>query len=149
MRKQNIAAFPNETWSSERVKELTMRKINDSKAAGHSHTPRRARRGVASAAIAAALVLAFAGTAFAAWLFLKPSEVAERFGNSALSAAFDSDTAVNINKSVTSGDYTFTLLAVVSGGDVSGMPYFSADVRNDRTYAVVAIQNADGTPFED
>ncbi|NLJ71447.1 MAG: hypothetical protein GX333_00360 [Syntrophomonadaceae bacterium] len=96
----------------------------------------------------AVLVLAFvliSSTAFAAWYFLKPSEVANTFENKALSAAFDSENAININSSITSGDYTFTLLGVVSGKDISDLPYSSDTVQNERTYAVLAIQNADGT----
>ena len=98
----------------------------------------------AVAAVVAAIVL-ISTTAFAAWYFLKPSEVAEKFENPALSAAFDSDTAVNINKSVTSGDYTVTMLAAVSGNDITDMPYYNSDeIISDRTYAVIAIQRVDG-----
>jgi hypothetical protein len=45
-----------------------MRKINNSKTAEYSHTPRRARKRFASVAIAAVLVIALAGTALAAAL---------------------------------------------------------------------------------
>ncbi|MDR2446490.1 MAG: DUF4179 domain-containing protein [Treponema sp.] len=100
------------------------------------------------AAVVAAIMLITA-TAFAAWHFLSPGDVADKTGNTALKAAFYSETAVNINESVTSGGYTFTMLAVVSGKDITDMPYYSADVQDERTYAVVAIQNADGTPFGD
>lgn len=87
-------------------------------------------------------------TAFAAWHFLKPSQVADRFKDYALSAAFESETAVNINDSVTSGDYTFTLLAIVTGKDITDYPYYSdGNILDDRTYAVTAIQKADGSPM--
>jgi len=60
-----------------------------------------------------------------------------------------SETAVNINASVTSGDYIFTFLAVASGKDISDGQYFKdGELRNDRTYAVLAIQYTDGTPFD-
>jgi hypothetical protein len=109
-----------------------------------------ARRSFSAAAIIAAVFLLSTATALAAWYFLKPAEVANRVGNQTLSAAFDSDTAVNINKSVTSGDYVFTLLAAVSGNDITDMPYCqNGKVSPDRTYAVIAIQNADGSPIDD
>jgi hypothetical protein len=107
-----------------------------------------ARRSFGTAAVIAAVLLA-ATTAFAAWHFLKPSDVADKAGNHVLSAAFESETAVNINASATSGDYTFTLLAVVTGKDISDMPYYSnGALQNDRTYAVLAIQKVDGTFFD-
>ncbi|MDR0876302.1 MAG: hypothetical protein LBN12_08850 [Clostridiales Family XIII bacterium] len=103
----------------------------------------RRRRPVPRALVAVVLALVLVPTAaFAAWHFLQSGEVADE----ALRAAFESDTAVNINESVTSGDYTFTLLAIVTGRDISDLPYTSDSVQDDRTYAVLAIQNADGTP---
>jgi hypothetical protein len=49
---------------------------------------------------------------------------------------------------VTSGDYIFTLLALVSGEDITDMPYYSdGEISLDRIYAVIAIQNADGSPM--
>ena len=104
---------------------------------------------VALAASIMAIVL-IGTTAFAAWYFLNPSEVAQKFENAALSAAFKSDTAVNINKSIVSGNYKFTLLAAVAGKDITDMPYYNSDeIQNDRTYAVIAIQNADGTAISE
>ena len=96
-------------------------------------------------AVAAALVL-LCSAALAAGVLLRPSEVAQQFGGKTLSAAFDSESAVNINETVTSGDYTFTLLAVVSGKDLTDLPYGDS-TQADRTYAVLAIQKADGTPM--
>ncbi|GHU35185.1 hypothetical protein FACS1894105_03370 [Clostridia bacterium] len=99
------------------------------------------------AAVIAAVCLT-ATTAFAAWNLFKPGEIAEMFGGSQLSAAFESESAVNINESVTSGDYIFTLLASVNGVDISDRPYYvNGEISDDRLYAVVAIQNADGTPM--
>lgn len=105
------------------------------------------RRSLRTVSIAALFILMFSTTAFAAWHFLKPADVAKEFENHALSAAFDSKTAININQSVTSGDYIFTLLAVVSGSDISDTPYDSEGIQDGRTYALVAFQNADGRPW--
>jgi len=99
------------------------------------------------AAVAAALAI-FTTTAFAAWHFLNASEVADIFNNSALSAAFESENAININTSVTSGDYIFTLLAIVSGKDIKEHPIYSnGEILSDRTYSVLAIQKTDGSPM--
>ena len=108
-----------------------------------------AKRSFRTAAVAVMAFALITTTAFAAWYFLKPSEVADHFKDYALSAAFESETAVNINASVTSGDYTFTLLAIVTGKDITDMPYYSEEVQDERTYVVVAIRNADGTPMPD
>ena len=101
-----------------------------------------------TAVIAAAIIMLLATTVFAAWHFLTPSEVADKLEKPALSAAFDSENAININKSITSGDYIFTLLAIVSGKDISDQQYFSNyELRNDRSYIMTAIQRADGNPM--
>jgi hypothetical protein len=105
------------------------------------------KRKLSTAAVVIAAILMISTTAFAAWYFLKPAEVAERFENNTLSAAFESNDAFNINQSVTSGDYIITLLGIVSGKDITDMPTFSDNILDERTYAVVAIQNADGTPM--
>jgi hypothetical protein len=107
------------------------------------------RRSLSAVAAVAAAVLLITTTAFAAWYFLNPSDVAEKVGDRALSAAFTGEDAININASATSGDYIFTLLAVVSGSDLTDMPYYSnGDLRDDRTYTVLAIERADGAPID-
>jgi hypothetical protein len=107
-----------------------------------------ARLSIRMVAVAVIAVMLVTSTALAAWGLLKPSEIAERFGNEKLEAAFESEDAVVINESVTSGDYTFTLLGVVSGKDITdGFFYSNGALVDDRTYAVVAIQKADGTPM--
>ncbi|AFL98516.1 hypothetical protein Desde_0019 [Desulfitobacterium dehalogenans ATCC 51507] len=107
------------------------------------------RRSFSTVAAAAMALVIFATTAFAASYFLKPSDVANQLGDKTLSAAFDSPTAVNINQSITSGDYTFTLLGLVSGKDITDNPAYNSngDILGDRTYTVVAIQKKDGSPM--
>jgi len=103
--------------------------------------------GTVAAAFLIAMVITT--TVFATWYFMRPSEIAEHVGDTALSAAFESDTAININHSITSGDHIFTLLAVVSGEDISDHPIYNStgEIQSDRTYAVLAIQSADGSPM--
>lgn len=107
------------------------------------------RRSLGTVAAAVLAFMVLTTTAFAAWYFLHPSEVADNVGNTALSTAFESNSAININESVTSGVHTFTLLAIVSGEDISDHPIYSitGEIQSDRTYAVVAVQKTDGSPM--
>ncbi|AUS95354.1 hypothetical protein CDQ84_16190 [Clostridium thermosuccinogenes] len=104
------------------------------------------RRRIAVALIAA-FTLIMSGSAFAAWKLLSPKQVAENFGDKTLAKAFDSENAVQINKSVTSGDYTFTLLGMTSGKNLSDFKSSVQDIHPDRTYAVVSIERKDGSPI--
>ena len=138
------AMSSTETPAPELVQKVKYRQIKEEPVLKKT-TIRRSFSTVAAAVMAFVLITT---TAFAAWYFLKPSEVADKFEDTALSAAFESESAVNINESITSGDYTFTLLAIVSGKDITDHPTFSnGEIRNDRTYAVTAIQKADGSPM--
>ena len=102
--------------------------------------------GAMIAAIVAVVLIST--TVFAAWNLLKPSEVASKFENNSLAAAFEGETAININESITSGAYKFTLLAMVSGEDLTDMPYYNdGEIKNDRTYVVLALAYADGSPM--
>lgn len=107
----------------------------------------RSRHWVRLCAVAAAALL-LSGTAMAAWTFLRPAQVPEQFNDHDLSAAFDSEDAIEIDASATSGGYTFTLMALVSGEGLSDYLTTGALVEPERTYAVLAIQNADGTPLD-
>jgi hypothetical protein len=99
--------------------------------------------------LAAAFVIAASATALAAWHFLKPSGVVNEIGDGALRAAFAGDEAININASVASGDYIFTLPAVASGKDISDMPQYSnGELQSGRSYAVLAIQKTDGAAID-
>jgi len=98
------------------------------------------------AIVAAVVVLAM--TACAAWQFLKPSDVASQLDDAALSAAFASKDSVKMKESITSGDYTYTLLGLVSGKDITNYPYYRNEkIRSDRTYVLLAIQRVDGSPI--
>ncbi len=104
----------------------------------------------ATAMIAAAVLLAGSVTAVAAWKYLTPDKVAEVMENEGLAAAFQGDDAIFINETQEYGNYKVTLLGIVSGKSLS--EYLSEDeagnctVHDDRTYAVTAIENADGSP---
>lgn len=95
------------------------------------------------------LLLCGSATAFAAWKYMTPGEIAIEYGDEKLAAAFDSKDAIVLDESQTSGKYTVTLLGMVSGSNLSGFCADSKQASSARTYAVVAIAKADGTPMPD
>lgn len=138
------ALSSTETPNPELVQRVKNRQILE----GSTLRKTTIKRSFSMAAAAVITLIIFTTTAFAAWYYLKPSDIANKFNDSALSAAFESESAVNINQSITSGNYTFTLLATVSGSDLTDHPFNSnGEILSDRTYAVLAIQKADGSPM--
>ena len=94
------------------------------------------------AAVAAALL---AVSAYAAVTLLLPRDVAREAGNEALAAAFESETAVEVNETKTVGDYKVTLMGLVSGEGLSRVESLPGGVTRDKTYAVLAYARTDGT----
>ncbi|MDR0903215.1 MAG: hypothetical protein LBM59_01110 [Ruminococcus sp.] len=148
----------NEIWSADRIKELTMEKL-PKKSVQYNKMLRRAS---VIAGVAAAVAMSGIGV-YAAFTYLSPSEVANELNypevakqfeiQTSLTQGAETDTTGGVEASaiaaepvsITSGDYTFTLLGVTSGADLTVM---REDAEAGRTYAVVAIENADGTPFD-
>lgn len=85
-------------------------------------------------------------TVYAAWQYLSPGNVAEKMRDVKLAEAFRQEQALLINETQSYGGYDVTLLGLISGETLSGYSHYSGGgIRSDRTYAVVAIANADGT----
>lgn len=103
--------------------------------------------------VAAALTLLIGSMGvFAGWKYLAPEKVVEQvFEDSLLSKAFQTENAVLVNETKESGGYQITLLGIVSGKGLSDYTEWGEEgkVEDDKTYAVVAIENADGTPRPD
>ncbi len=115
---------------------------------------KRKRLEVSIATMVAAFVLGLSSvTVYAAWKYLSAADVAQNVEDTKLAKAFVSEQAFLINETQCYGDYRATLLSIVSGemlstysqGDVGG----NNNIPEDRTYAVVAIERADGTPMPD
>ena len=105
---------------------------------------------VPAAILAASLTLAIGSTAvFAAWKYLSPAQVAEELNDRKLVEAFQGEDAVSVDETQEYGGYRVTLLGAVSGKNIS--EYMPADgkgnVEEDRFYAVVAMERADGVPM--
>lgn len=99
------------------------------------------RTGLVAAAVAAALTV----TAAAAVVMLRPRDVAQRAGNEALAAAFESQDAITVNDTKTVGEYDVTLMGLVSGEGLSQVESLPGGVARDKTYAVLAYARTDGT----
>jgi len=107
------------------------------------------RKRLSVALVAAAITLTMSISAFAACNFFNPKQVAEHLGDKTLAQAFDDKNAIEINKSVDSGDYHFTLHGIVSGKDISDFKGSAEKVNPNRTYAVVSIAKKDGSKMPD
>ena len=83
---------------------------------------------------------------FAAWKYLAPDKVAEKFEDSRLADAFTEENAVLVNETQSYGGYDVTLLGVISGKELSDYTD-EAKLSEGKTYSVVAIKNTDGSPM--
>lgn len=92
--------------------------------------------------VAAAVCILFA-TAFAAVHMLNAKEAASALGDEALAKYFDE--CGSPTETVTDGAYRATVLGLVSGKNLSELEQSSREVLPERTYAVVAVEKADGT----
>ncbi len=103
------------------------------------------------AVLAASLLFAISSlTVFAAWRYLSAEDVAQEMQDDRLMEAFSGSDAVLVNETQSYGGYEVSLLGLVSGKALSDQPRFSGkSVLADRSYAVVAIRNEDGTPMPD
>ena len=108
-------------------------------------------RRISVAVMTAALVLGVTSlTAYASWRYLSAREVAEEVKDFQLSDAFLSEDAIYVNEVQSYGGYRITLLGMVSGDNLSQYPrVHNNTLLTDRTYAVVTIENEDGTPMPD
>lgn len=97
------------------------------------------------AVLIAASIALLAVSVSAAVAWLTPAQVAEEHGQPLLAEAFNGPDAITVNETVESGDFSITLLGLVSGENLDTL---NPDVDAARTYAVLALRNLDGTPLE-
>lgn len=109
---------------------------------------RKNRIPAAVLASAATLVIGSAAV-MAAARYLTPGQIAERHEDRKLMEAFQGEDALLVNETQEYAGYRVTLLGAVSGKSIS--EYLPEDdqgrVEDDRFYAAVAIERADGTPM--
>lgn len=92
----------------------------------------------------AACIAALAVSVSAAYVWLTPAQVAEEYGQPLLAEAFSGPDAVAVNETVESGDFSITLLGLVSGRNLDTL---NPDLEQDHTYSVLALRRLDGTPL--
>ena len=111
----------------------------------------RRRRMPVAALIAVGVLIMGSITVVAAYQFLSPAEVATEVQDDALEQAFSGENAILVNETQEIAGYRITLLGSVSGKNISS--YLTTDdsgnIKADRTYTVVAMEHADGTPMPD
>lgn len=111
----------------------------------------RRRRMPVAALLAVGVLIMGSITAVAAYQFLSPAEVATEVQDDALEQAFSGEDAIRVNETQEIAGYRITLLGSVSGKNISS--YLTTDdndtIKEDRTYTVVAVEHADGTPMPD
>ena len=94
------------------------------------------------AVLAAACAALLAVSVSAAMLWLTPAQVAEEHDQPLLAEAFQGPDAITINETVESGDFSITLLGLVSGRNLDVL---NQDLEKDHTYSVLALRRLDGT----
>lgn len=109
---------------------------------------RRAKR-IPAIILSAAIILSIGSiTTYAAWKYLTPDKVAEVVEDKKLTDAFKSKNAILVNETQSYAGYDVTLLGIVSGVDITeSVSEVNGVIENNKTYAVVAIENTDGTPM--
>lgn len=112
----------------------------------------RKKSRVPVAILAASFTLIVGSAAvFAAARYLGPAQIAQELEDTKLMEAFQGKDAVLVNETQEYGGYRVTLLGAVSGKNIS--QFLSEDnqgqVEENRFYAAVAIEHADGTPMPD
>lgn len=106
------------------------------------------KRAVATAMIAAAVLAVGGGTTYAAWRYLTPQEAAAELQDKKLMDAFSGEDAILVNETQTYGAYRSTLIGIVSGKELTDYATMvGGEVRADRSYWLLAIEHADGTPM--
>lgn len=107
------------------------------------------KRAVATVTISAAVLLIGGGTTYAAWRYLTPREAAVELKDKKLAEAFSGGDAVLVNETQTYGNYRVTLIGIVSGEELTDYAMMASDgeILSDRSYWLLAIEHADGTPM--
>jgi hypothetical protein len=155
-----------ETFSTARIKELTMSRIHTAQKTNIIHRP---IKHLGAMLFAAAIVAVSAVTVFAI-TYKRPADVAiemnahvlaEMLEAAAVSEAKAAETLsengettevikqAEINQRITSGKYTFTLLGILTTDEIAELQSSIRPEDKGYTYVVAAIENADGTPFDE
>lgn len=97
------------------------------------------------AVLIAACAALLAVSVSAAVMWLTPAQVAQEHDQPLLAEAFNGPDAITINETVESGEFSITLLGLVSGRNLDTL---NPDLEKDHTYSVLALRRLDGEPLE-
>jgi len=135
-------ALASEEGPDERLNQNLIRRIEERKTMKPTYKKR-----FSVGLIVAICTLVLSVSAYAATQLFSSKEVAEHLGEGTLAKAFASSDAIEINQTEVSGDYKITLHGIVSGSGLRELENPSSEISPEKTYAVVSIANADGTPM--
>jgi len=105
------------------------------------------RKRISAGILVAVVMLVMSVSAYGATQLFSSKQVAEHLGEQILAQAFESSDAIEINQTVASGDYNFTLHGIVSGAGLKGLNSAEQQINPARSYAVVSIAKEDGSPM--
>ena len=149
-------ALTPDVWPDNALNEQILRRAKEEvqmKEEMKDHLRKRStwsvKRTAATAAIAAAVLLIGGGTTYAAWRYLTPQEAAVELKDQKLAEAFSGEGAMLVNETQSYGSYRITLIGIVSGEELTDYARMASDgeIRSDRSYWLLAIEHADGTPM--
>lgn len=141
--KQNLIS---DCVPEERLNAEILKKAKETQTMKHKTT---FRSGVAAAATIAILAVGSI-SAYAAYRYLTPSQVADKMTeDGALAKAFESKDAILVNETQKSAGYEITLMGIVTGKDLSVVVNDEnrSGISNKKSYVVTAIAKEDGTPM--
>ena len=128
----------------EKLNQSILNRVEERNSMNHVY-----RKRLSTGVMVAILTLVMSVTAIAATQFFSSDQVAVQLGEKILAKAFESSDAIEVNKSVDSGDYKFTLHGIVSGAGLKELNESNStnEIHPERTYAVVSIARQDGRPM--
>lgn len=98
---------------------------------------------LAAAVIAVFLIMTTSAAVYAAYNWLTPREVADKFEDKKLAEAFDTtDNEIKVQKSK---NYEVAFIGKISGENISDFLGSADEIHPERTYVVAAIKRNDGT----
>lgn len=97
-----------------------------------------------TAVLIAACIALLAVSVSAAVIWMTPAQVAQEHNQPLLAEAFSGPDAISINETAESGDFSITLLGLVSGRNLDSL---NQDLEEDHTYSVLALRRLDGEPL--
>lgn len=135
-------ALAPEAGPEEKLNQSIVKRLKE-----RSGMKRGYRKRISIGITAAVFALVMSITAYAATQLFSSKQVAEHLGEQVLAKAFESSDAVEIDQSIASGDYNFTLHGIVSGAGLKELGGSQEAIHPERTYAVVSIARQDGEPM--